>query len=121
VKLGTEREANLVCSLSQPKSDISDFGQFEVPNSGKPEFGRERGGVRGYSLSIGFEPPHPHPLPNGERERAECATPPSAYSPNTQIIVACECGRISGERVSLPLALRQRPEAMAMYCLPSTA
>src|SRR5260370_27250629 len=23
----------------QPKSDISDFGHFKVPNSGKPEFG----------------------------------------------------------------------------------
>jgi hypothetical protein len=23
----------------------------------------ERGGVRGYGLSIGFEPPHPNPLP----------------------------------------------------------
>jgi hypothetical protein len=26
--------------LRQPKSDISDFGHFKVPNSGKPEFGR---------------------------------------------------------------------------------
>ena len=31
-----------VGSLSQPKSDVSDFGQLEVPNSGKPEFGWER-------------------------------------------------------------------------------
>jgi hypothetical protein len=52
-----------VCSLSQPKSNISDFGQLKMPNSGKPEFGWERGGVRGYGLSIGFEPPHPNPLP----------------------------------------------------------
>ncbi|HYZ43963.1 MAG TPA: hydantoinase/oxoprolinase family protein [Xanthobacteraceae bacterium] len=29
-------------SLPQPKSDLSDFGQLKVPNSGKPEFGRER-------------------------------------------------------------------------------
>ena len=28
--------------LPQPKSDISDFGPLNVPNSGKPEFG-ERG------------------------------------------------------------------------------
>ena len=28
--------------LSQPKSDLSDFGQLKMPNSGKPEFGRER-------------------------------------------------------------------------------
>jgi hypothetical protein len=67
--------ANSVCSLSQPTSDISDFGQLEVPNSGKPEFGWERGGVRGSGLSIGFEPPDPHPLPNGEREQTEIAAP----------------------------------------------
>ena len=34
--------AGSVCSLSQPKSDISDFGHLRVPNSGKPEFGWER-------------------------------------------------------------------------------
>jgi hypothetical protein len=44
--------AGSVCSLSQPKSDISDFGDIRVPNSGKPEFGWERGGVRGFALSI---------------------------------------------------------------------
>jgi hypothetical protein len=32
---------------------------------------RERVGVRGYGLSMGSEPPHPNPLPNGERERAQ--------------------------------------------------
>src|SRR5262249_61640835 len=36
------QEADSVCTLSQPKSDLSDFGQLKVPNSGKPEFG-ERG------------------------------------------------------------------------------
>jgi hypothetical protein len=34
---------------------------------------RERGGVRGFALSMGFEPPHPNPLPKGERERTEFA------------------------------------------------
>ena len=34
---------------------------------------RERGGVRGYGLSIGFDPPHPNPLPAGERERTALA------------------------------------------------
>src|SRR5215467_9441347 len=43
--------ASSVCSLSQPKSDLSDFGRLRVPNSGKPEFGWERGGVRGFALS----------------------------------------------------------------------
>jgi hypothetical protein len=33
----------------------------------------ERGGVRGYGLSIGIEPPHPLLLPAGERERTEIA------------------------------------------------
>jgi hypothetical protein len=46
--------AGSVCSLSQPKSDISDFGQLGMPNSGKPEFGWERGGVRGDGLSMGL-------------------------------------------------------------------
>jgi hypothetical protein len=34
-------------SLSHSKSDVSDFEHFVMPNSGKPEFGRERDGVRG--------------------------------------------------------------------------
>jgi len=28
---------------SSPKSDLSDFGFFNLPNSGKPEFGRKAG------------------------------------------------------------------------------
>jgi hypothetical protein len=45
------------CSLSQPKSDVSDFGRLmSRPNSGKPEFGWERGGMRGYKLSKGPNP-----------------------------------------------------------------
>jgi hypothetical protein len=31
------------CALAQPKSDLSDFGRFKVPNSGKPEFGAGEG------------------------------------------------------------------------------
>jgi len=31
--------ARAAFALSQPKSDVSDFGQLKVPNSGKPEFG----------------------------------------------------------------------------------
>jgi hypothetical protein len=63
--------------------------------------------------------PTPNPSPQGGGEQTEPVAPLD-YSPNTQIIVACEWGRISGERESLALALRHRPEAMAMYCLPST-
>jgi salicylate hydroxylase len=36
-----------VLSPSQPRSDLSDFGQLKAPNSGKPEFG---GGQRGCAL-----------------------------------------------------------------------
>src|SRR5215471_5784465 len=36
--LGRER-GRRNCALSQPKSDLSDFGRFKLPNSGKPEFG----------------------------------------------------------------------------------
>jgi hypothetical protein len=34
---------------------------------------RERGGVRGFALSMGLGPPHPNPLPKGEREQTESA------------------------------------------------
>src|SRR5262245_60961292 len=53
-------------SLSQPKSDLSDFGRLmSRPNSGKPEFGWERGGVRGYKLSISPNPLTPTLSPAG--------------------------------------------------------
>jgi len=40
--LRTIRLQPLTPPLSQPKSDISDFGRLKMPNSGKPEFGWER-------------------------------------------------------------------------------
>src|SRR5262245_12158405 len=42
------------------------------------------------------------------------------YNPNTKIIVAFYWLRSSGTRDILFLAFRQRPEAIATYCLPST-
>src|ERR1700730_8992665 len=42
-------------------------------------------------------------------------------SPNTKIMVAFEKFFMSGDRASLLRALRKRPDAMARYCLPSTA
>jgi hypothetical protein len=46
-------QAGSVCSLSEPKSDLSDFGPLKTrPNSGKPEFGWERVGVRGSGLDV---------------------------------------------------------------------
>src|SRR6266852_8473533 len=58
-----------VCSLSQPKSDISDLGHLKVPNSGRPEFGWERGGVRGFGLvnTSRFVTPSPRPSPQAGR------------------------------------------------------
>ena len=53
--------ASSVGSLSQPKSDTSDFGQLRVPNSGKPEFGWERVGVRGASTCSGSRRAPPSP------------------------------------------------------------
>src|SRR5882757_4157227 len=68
--------AHSVCSLSHSKSDLSDFDHAEErPNSSRPEFGWERGGVRDYGPSMGFEPPHPNPLPDGEREFTEFVAP----------------------------------------------
>jgi len=42
----------------------------------------ERGGVRGYALSMGFEPPHPNPLPSGERELTQVAA--SSFTHNRE-------------------------------------
>src|SRR5260370_13716554 len=47
----------------QPKSDLSDFGQLRVPNSGKPEFGWGRAGEGG--SASGTQVPHlSTPTPN---------------------------------------------------------
>lgn len=45
--------------LHQPKSDISDFGHLKVPNSGKPEFGRERAAIQSQQTRLGKEAPRP--------------------------------------------------------------
>src|SRR6266542_2626789 len=62
--------ADSVGSLSQPKSDVSDFGHsFDCPNSGKPEFGWERGGVRSLGLSRKPNPLTPTLSPAGRGSR----------------------------------------------------
>jgi hypothetical protein len=58
-------QAGSLCSLFQPKSDLSDFGQLRMSNSGKPEFGRERGGVMGYGRSMRGNPLTPTLSPTG--------------------------------------------------------
>jgi D-aminopeptidase len=50
--------------------------------------------VRGYGLSMGLEPPHPDPLPNGERERAEIAAGHRAIRPIAQEACAPAQGTI---------------------------
>src|SRR5215510_3439639 len=68
---GHDRATIAAGSLSQPKSDLSDFGRLmSRPNSGKPEFGWERGGVRGYKLSIGPNPLTPTLSPAGRGSSA---------------------------------------------------
>jgi hypothetical protein len=67
------------CALSQPKSDLSDFGRLKMPNSAKPEIGAEKGtmvsprirmgeGVRAYQPLTQSRPTQPpsHPLPQDE-------------------------------------------------------
>jgi hypothetical protein len=56
-----------------PNSGLPEFGTLSRPKSDESDFGWERGGVRGYGLSMGFEPPHPNPLPKGEREQSQFA------------------------------------------------
>jgi hypothetical protein len=68
-------------ALSQPKSDLSDFGRLKVPNSGKPEFGGEGAAnnhsacgsylspsrSRGAFLRPGLAPCFAHPESRGGR------------------------------------------------------
>ncbi len=74
LEMATDQAASAFLHLSQSKSDLSDFDHLECPNSGKPEFGWERSTrearrVRGCKVES-YEPPHPSPLPTGEREPA---------------------------------------------------
>ena len=85
---------------AQPKSDMSDFGQFKLPNSGIPEFGCAPG--EGLQPIENPRPPHPNPLqsksdisdfgqtkmPNsgkpelgwGEGARRVCSAPSTPYN-----------------------------------------
>jgi hypothetical protein len=83
------------CSLSQPKSDISDFGHLLVTNSGKPEFVWERGGVRGFGLSVIYpQPATPAPPPSPHRGEG---VPPS--------LLRC-CAAISSKRALMAAVVR---------------
>src|SRR2546425_1979800 len=57
----------------QPKSDISDFGQSKVPNSGKPEFGWGEGAHRDYCAVI----------------ESHSAVPPSAAAGRLSVYAGC--------------------------------
>src|SRR6266852_1076332 len=66
----------------RPKSDVSDLGNHNWPNSGTPEFGR-RGSGEGVTIcgiSLRSDPPHPIPLPCGEREENAARPEPNAIA-----------------------------------------
>ncbi len=60
---------------AKPKSDISDFGQFNMPNSGKPEFGCEGALVSDAELSATLE----------ECERANAGAPITVFEITTAV------------------------------------
>jgi dihydrofolate synthase/folylpolyglutamate synthase len=60
---------------AQPKSDISDFGQSKMPNSGKPEFGCEGALVSDAELSATLE----------ECERANAGAPITVFEITTAV------------------------------------
>src|SRR5438132_9236400 len=73
----------------QPKSDLSDFGQSKVPNSGKPEFGW--GEVDAQSASGEGEQdyreartPSPHPSPLRGEGAGRAVYPARATSDSTR-------------------------------------
>ena len=47
IQLTHNRATRSVCSLSNPKSGLPDFGHIEWSKSDKSDFDGERGGVRG--------------------------------------------------------------------------
>src|SRR5262249_61307691 len=58
---------------------------------------RERGGVGGYAPQLGFDPPHPNPLPAGEREHTErvaysLAPPPHSITLSARNSIDSEMG-----------------------------
>jgi DNA helicase-2/ATP-dependent DNA helicase PcrA len=72
--LGQSTGATSSATSPQPKSDISDFGQLKVPNSGKPEFGGGEGAERSVWPRHSISSPPTPPLPaSGARERTQSA------------------------------------------------
>src|SRR6185503_12653682 len=62
-----------------------EFGGFPLPKG-------ERARVRGFELTERASPPHPTPLPNGEREQTE----PAALLPYSATIEAAKHGPLQG-------------------------
>ena len=95
IQLTHNRATRSVCSLSNPKSGLPDFGHIEWSKSDKSDFDWERGGVRGYGLSIesrirflsmNLGPLTPTLSPKGERERSEFAARPDSIRTGSALI-----------------------------------
>jgi hypothetical protein len=67
-------------SLSHPNSGLPEFGTLSWPKADESDFGWERGGVRGYGLSMAGNPLTPALSPSGERERTEFVALPAILS-----------------------------------------
>src|SRR5262245_42679162 len=67
------RAANAACSLSQSKSDVSNFDHFRRAELGQARVRMGEGWGEGLQTIDKLEPPHPNPLPCGERESRRAA------------------------------------------------
>jgi hypothetical protein len=65
MKAQASRDCGLLPLPSQSRM-FPTLATLKVPNSGKPEFGWERGGVRGYDREVGSPSPPPSPQPKSD-------------------------------------------------------
>ena len=86
---------SLTPTLSQPKSDVSDFSHvIKWPNSGKPEFGWGEGARRAVPRISVYEPGHPDGLSSAaairdaDGESTSCQPGRVVCSSNSTVIAA---------------------------------
>ena len=107
--------------------NINTLSAFRTNRTIKAQDGEAGGGDRKHDerlFSTHGSLPSVLPMPSSVNRgavSAAAAALPVHHNPNTKIIVAFDRFFISGARDNLALAFLNRPEAMAMYCLPSTA